>query len=160
MQNARHFRTLVEQENIESSYEKLEKISEHLAEECFKFSSNPFQTYVAASIVNKAKAMQLVPVSLPTGSGKTFVAVLLARFYLDQEEKPAIVTSTTMLAQQTKRMLGEALLDIPVLTMEEALYSHAAYNVFVVDEADESILMRGSVVDKAQKIVHGFWDMF
>ena len=34
-----------------------------------------------------------------------------------------------------------------------------SYDVFVIDEADDSILNKGSAVDTAKKCVLGFWDL-
>lgn len=43
----------------------------------------------------------------PTGSGKTFIASLLAMHYMDEGKCPIIITTTEYLVNQYRNMLGD-----------------------------------------------------
>ena len=59
---------------------------------------------MAANLVNQDQ--EITVAELPTGSGKTFIAGLLAKYYVNKGNKVAVVTCNTFLVTQMKKMLG------------------------------------------------------
>lgn len=70
------------------------------------------------------------------GSGKSFIAAIIAKFYLKKEKRVAIVVPQTFLVSQMNRMLGSLRHCIKVMTMQSALFKSKEYDVFIIDEAD------------------------
>jgi reverse gyrase len=77
--------------------------------------------------------------SLPTGSGKTFIAGLTAYFYNKAGLKVAIVTSDQFLVTQMLDMIGSIRHTIPFFPIEEAMTKSDEFDVFIIDEADQCI---------------------
>jgi late competence protein required for DNA uptake (superfamily II DNA/RNA helicase) len=70
-----------------------------------------------------------------------------------------IVSSEQFLVNQLKKMLGEARQNLPVMTMQQALLSHDQFDVFIIDEADQSLLEKGISTTENLSQFAGFWNI-
>lgn len=91
-------------EALYDEHQTMTQQAKALEKECYRFCPNPFQIYAATKIVAQKKAITVA--KLPTGSGKTFIAALVAKYFLTKGLKPAIVTSEGYLVTQMEQMLG------------------------------------------------------
>lgn len=71
----------------------------------------------------------------------------------------AIVTSEQFLVTQLRKMLGTFREKVAVMTMKKALIEIGDFDVFIVDEADQCLLDKGSTIDYAAMKALGFWSM-
>ena len=126
-------------------------------EQIDKFLTNHFQSFAAAKIV--AAERKITVASIPSGSGKTYVAALLAKYYQKKGQKVAIVTTEEFLVSQMERMLGQFRFDVDILTMEQALLRYEQYEVMILDEADSCVIEHGSAIDPIKMRIIGFWDL-
>ena len=70
------------------------------------------------------------------GSGKSFIAAIIANYFREKEKTVAIVVPQTFLVSQMNKMLGSLRHNIKVMTMQSALFKSKDYDVFIIDEAD------------------------
>ena len=73
------------------TYDRVKTVCKNLSEKSLTFTFNPFQGYVVAKLVQNLKRLQVC--QLPTGIGKTYIAIAIAAYYHSFEKKIAIVTS-------------------------------------------------------------------
>ena len=111
------------------------------------FVSSPFQTYVCSKILASEEKATIV--QLPTGSGKTFIAAIIAEYYRLRNKRVVVVTSEEFLVTQMRKMFGEFRQEIKIETMERALLNQTEYDIFILDEADACINDKGSTIDIA-----------
>lgn len=100
---------------------------------------------MATMILAKNERVSVAP--LPTGSGKSAIAIIIAEYFRAKGKKVAIVTTETFLVTQFHSMMGPLKQELDVLSMSEALLTHEDYEVFVIDEADACLLEKGSLID-------------
>ena len=144
-------------EDLYKEFKAMQGVAEELYEQIDKFLINHFQCFAAAKIV--AADRKTTVASIPSGSGKTYVAALLAKFYQKKGQKVAIVTTEEFLVTQMKRMLGQYRFDVDILTMEKALCHYEQYDVMILDEADSCVIDHGSTIDPDKMRIIGFWDL-
>ena len=99
------FRQKAREAGIESEFDEALKRSEDLEKKCINFLSNAFQAYVTATALGDKNFINLNV--LPTGTGKTWIAVLLSSVLTSRGSRNAIVTSDTYLVKQFEDMLGQ-----------------------------------------------------
>ena len=126
-------------------------------EQIDKFLINYFQSFAAAKIA--AADRKITVASIPSGSGKTYIAALLAKYYQKEGKKVAIVTTEEFLVSQMKQMLGLFSYNVDILTMEQALLNYEQYDVMILDEADSCVIEHGSAIDPTKMRIIGFWDL-
>ena len=98
---------------LEQLFEEVKLVSEQLEELTGKFTYNKFQAYVAAHILSDHRNMKVS--ILRTGSGKSFVAMILALYYHNLGKKVVIVTSQSFLVTQMRYMMGHLRQKVEVL---------------------------------------------
>ena len=86
------------------------------------YTDTDFVKYVTASLLKSDRKMKVC--SLQTGTGKSFIAFLLAFYLMSMTEKVAIVTSKKHLVAQLREMLGHMRNDVDIITMKEAICSY------------------------------------
>jgi superfamily II DNA or RNA helicase len=98
------------------------------------YRHSPYQAAVAAIAASKEKSF--VVVTLPTGSGKTWVQGLLARYYCDSAKRVAILEPTEALLLQTSERLGPVHIEISFYTLEHFYKHGCSEDVLILDEYD------------------------
>ena len=151
------FNEAATKDGLKSEYEEMKEVANDLYKQIDKFLVNYFQCYAATKIVAADKKTTVA--SIPTGSGKTYIAALLAKHYISKGLKVAIVTSEEFLVKQMSRMLGQFRFDVDILTMKSALCHYEKYDVMILDEADECVLEHGSTIHPEKMRIIGFWDL-
>ena len=112
---------------------------------------------MAAKIIKNEHRVTVA--KLRMGSGKSFIAAIIANYYRKKEKRVAIVVPQTFLVSQMNKMLGSLRHSIKVMTMQSTLFKSKDYDVFIIDEADQCILELGSTIDTAKSMVFGYWDL-
>ena len=82
-------------EDLYKEFKAMQGVAEELYEQIDKFLVNHFQCFAAAKIV--AADRKITVASIPSGSGKTYIAALLAKYYKNKGQKVAIVTTEEFL---------------------------------------------------------------
>ena len=82
-------------EGLYRQFKDMEGVAKELYEQIDKFLINYFQNFAAAKIV--AAERKTTVASIPSGSGKTYIAALLAKYYQKKSQRVAIVTTEEFL---------------------------------------------------------------
>ena len=135
-------------------YIDVQKAAVDLSDNCNSFCENAFQTLAATQIVSSTLTTTVA--ILPTGTGKTFVAAIIAKYYQKRSKKAVIVTSHQLLVNQFEDILEDDRTNIEILTMEQVLLQLDKHEVFVVDEVDCCVMEKGSIYDESSNKIFGF----
>ena len=82
-------------EGLYREFQEMQELSKEMYEQIDKFLTNHFQSFAAAKIAAADRGITVA--SIPSGSGKTYIAALLAKYYQKRDKKVAIVTTEEFL---------------------------------------------------------------
>ena len=90
LQDEDRFEKEAEKKGILEIFKEVKRVHQSISENLRSCSFIPFQTYAAAKLLS---APGIITVSsIPTGGGKSFIAMLIAQFLTNKGQNVAIVT--------------------------------------------------------------------
>jgi superfamily II DNA or RNA helicase len=133
--------------------ERMCAISKLISEESEIYKHCEYQSMIAGSVVSQRS--NFVIATAPTGSGKTWIQAIIAKFYCQNNNEVTIVEPSEHLRDQTKKMLYTVDCDLKVLTMEEFYKSGCDTCVLIINEYDQMLLSHPYFVHNGN--LSGMW---
>lgn len=119
------------------------------------YQHNDYQSMIAASAIATSKSFNVIVV--PTGSGKTWVQGLIAKYYCDQGKTVTIVEPTDDLQQQTATMLTPLDYGITVVSIDQYYQYGSTDKLVIIDEYDEIMYHKSYGV--FNEMINGVWQL-
>jgi reverse gyrase len=116
------------------SLDDMVAISKDIASEVVDYRHSYYQAAIAGVILSNAAAVTVAVA--PTGSGKTWIQGLVAKYYCRLGKKVVVVEPSEMLAQQAANKLALVDFDITITSMRRLFEEGPWHEVVILDEYD------------------------
>ena len=116
------------------SLDEMMAISKDIASEVVDYRHSDYQAAIPGVILSNAAAVTVAVA--PTGSGKTWIQGLVAKYYCRLGKKVVVVEPSEMLAQQAANKLAFVDFDITITSMRRLFEEGPWHEVVILDEYD------------------------
>ena len=116
------------------SLDDMVAISKDIASEVVDYRHSDYQAAIAGVLLSNAAAVTVAVA--PTGSGKTWIQGLVAKYYCRLGKKVVVVEPSEMLAQQAANKLALVDFDITITSMRRLFEEGPWHEVVILDEYD------------------------
>ncbi len=116
------------------SLDDMVAISKDIASEVVDYRHSDYKAAIAGVILSNAAAVTVAVA--PTGSGKTWIQGLVAKYYCRLGKKVVVVEPSEMLAQQAANKLALVDFDITITSMRRLFEEGPWHEVVILDEYD------------------------
>lgn len=129
------------------------ELSALLEQECETYSHSLYQCAVAAIAVSQQELARVI--EMPTGSGKTWVYALIAKYYLKLGKRVTIIEPNNALYAQTTELLGGIDIRLAIATIDHFYQHPSTVEVVILNEYHHIVQNNGFTV--ANGGMTGLW---